>query len=103
MIKERKALTMYEAEEILEDLKETDKARETKTFIKKFSNLKNDKAAKLKKTLESLEMIKLKESDIIKIVELLPETAVELNKIVTEASLDEDETSKILGAIKNDK
>jgi DNA-directed RNA polymerase subunit F len=47
--------------------------------------------------------MKLKNSDIIKIVEILPENAIELNKIVVEASLDEDEIKKILDIIKDNK
>jgi len=103
MIKERKPLTMYEAEAVLDSLKETDKSREAKSFIKKFSTMKSDRAEKVKKAIEEFEMLKLREADIIKIVEIAPESAVELNKIVAEASLDEGEINKILDAIKNTK
>lgn len=101
MIKDRKMLTMYEADEILENLKETDKSREVRAYIKKFSNTDAKKAKKIKEALETLDLMKLKNSDIIKIVEILPENAIELNKIVIEANLDEDEIKKILEAIKN--
>ena len=103
MIKDRKILTMYEADEILADLKETDKSREIRTFIKKFSNTDAKTAEKIKKELEALNLIKLKNSDIVKIVEILPENAIELNKIIIEASLDENEINKILDTIKTNK
>jgi DNA-directed RNA polymerase subunit F len=103
MIKDRKILNMYEADEILDGLKETDKSRELRAFIKKFSNTDAKTAKKIKEGLESLNLIKLKNSDIVKIIEILPENAIELNKIITEASLDENEINKILDTIKSNK
>jgi len=103
MIKERKALTMTEASEILGSLKETENTKEAKSFIKKFNKIKPENAKKLKEELQGLDLIKLKDSDIVKIVDILPEDATELNKIVTEVSLDADETNKILETVKNNK
>jgi len=101
MIKDRKVLGFHEVKEMLNNLKETDKTKELKAYIKKFQVLDSKKAEKLKEELKKMEIIKLKEADIIKIVDLCPENAVELNKVFTETSLDADETNKILGAIKN--
>ena len=101
MIKERTPLTMNEAKEILESLKENDRNKDMKAFIKKFSKLDEKSAKKLKVELESLNLIKLRQTDIVKIVDVCPENAVELNKIFTETSLDADETNKILNAVKN--
>jgi DNA-directed RNA polymerase subunit F len=103
MIKDKKPLTMYEALEIAEELKETDRVKETVDFIKKFSNTDSKKANKIKEAIEALDIIKLRPIDIIKIVDILPESASELNKIFSETSLDADETSKILDVIKNNK
>ncbi len=103
MIKERMPLTMNEAREVLEDLKETDRNKDIKAFIKKFAKLDDKQAKKLKQELESLEIIKLRQADIIKIIDIVPENATELNKIFTETSLDTDETTKILDTIKNNK
>jgi len=103
MIKEKTALAMYEAKEILEKIEETDRTKEVKNFIKKFSVIDEKKSKKLKEDLKKLDIIKLREQDILKIVDIAPENATELNKIVIEASLDADETNKILEAIKNNK
>jgi len=100
MIKEKKPLAMYEVQEILEKITETDKIKDIQGFIKKFSNLDVEKSKKLKEALEKLDIIKLREIEILKIVDIAPENAAELNKIVTETSLDSEETSKILDAIK---
>ncbi len=101
MIKERTPLTMNGAKEILADLKENDKNKDIQAFIKKFSKLDEKSSKKLKIELETLNILKLRSTDIVKIVDICPENAVELNKIFTEISLDADETSKILDAIKN--
>ena len=103
MIKEKKSLAMYEVQEILEKTTETDKTKDIQNFIKKFSNLDAEKSKKLKEAIEKLEIIKLRENEILKIVDIVPENAAELNKIVIEASLDSEETSKILDAIKKNK
>ena len=103
MIKERKALSMGEAKGILGDLEETEKIKATLTLIKKFSKLDAKKAKALREELEGLDLLKMKQADIVKIIDLLPENASELNKIFTEVTLDGDETNKILEAIKKHK
>jgi len=103
MIKEKTPLAMYEVKELLETLKETDLNKDMKAFIKKFENLNTEKSKKLKEAIEKLDMMKLRRSDVAKIVDIVPEDATELNKIFVDTSLDADETNKILEAIKNNK
>lgn len=103
MINERKPLNMCEVSEILKEVNETDKTKEIKSFIKKFNNTAIEKGKKLKKELENLGLIKIKNADIAKLIDLLPEEAVELNKILTDVTLDADETNKILETIKQNK
>jgi len=100
MIKDRIPVTMYEVQELVSNIKETDKIKEILGYIKKFSNTDVKKGLKIKEELTKLDIIKLKESDIIKISDIAPENATELNKIATEANLDSDETNKILETIK---
>lgn len=69
-------------------------------FIKKFTKFKPDKANEFKKKLEELDIIKINEKQICKVVDFLPETSEELNKITSDIGLDEDETKKILETIK---
>ena len=103
MINDKKPLTMAEASQILGSLEENEKSKEAKSFIKKFSKMDGKKAKQLEEELTSLDLIKLKDKDIVKIVDLLPEDAQELNKIFTEVSLDADETNKILETVKKNK
>ena len=100
MIKNMQPLDMSESKKILESLEETDKIKQVDAFIKKFSKIKSDKSKKLKEELKNLELLKLKEEDIVKIIDLMPEDVLDLNKIFVDVALNEDETNKILEAIK---
>ena len=95
-------LNMQETKKILGSIKDDSSERKKKTevFIKKFSKIKPEKAEELKKELIGLGLLKVKEEDIAKIIDLLPEDALDLNKIFVDVALDEDETKKILETIK---
>ena len=69
-------------------------------FVKKFVILKPEKAKELKKKIQDLDLLKVKEEHITKIIDLMPETSEDLSKIFSDVSLDEDETKKLLEAIK---
>jgi len=89
-------LSLAEVKELVKDSENAD----IKGFIKKFEKGDLKKSDEIKNELESLDLVKLKKMDIVKIIDLLPEDSSDLNKIVTETSLDENETEKILGVIK---
>ena len=98
MIKNSEPLSMPE---VLEHIKKGGEGEtEIVTFIKKFNKLKIKEARELKKEMETLGVIKIRSEYIVKIIDLLPESAEELNKIFVDVSLDGDETKKILDAIK---
>jgi len=69
-------------------------------FIKKFSRLDIKKAKAVEEKINALELMKVKPEHIIKIIDICPENAEDLNKIFTDVSLDENESNKILEAIK---
>lgn len=77
-----------------------EKNGETLSFIKKFTNLKLEKAKELRKKLESLDLIKLNREHISKLIEVLPEDREGLNKVVSDVNLDENETNNVLQTIK---
>jgi DNA-directed RNA polymerase subunit F len=94
MIKNITPLSMIEA---LEYMKGDDEGKEEiKKFIKKFTNLKPEKAKEMRKKLESLDLMKMKPEHIAKILDLIPKDPENLNKIFNDVSLNEDETKKIL-------
>ena len=100
MIKKMQPLDMFEAKKILGSLEETEKIKQVDVFIKKFLKIKTEKANKLKEELKNLELLKLKEEDIVKIIDLMPEDVLDLNKIFVDVALNEDETNKILETVK---
>lgn len=95
MIKETKPLSISEALEMFED-SEDEKKKEVAGFFKNFVSIKPEEAKKLRSELEEAGILKLKQESIAKIIDLLPETELELNKILVNESLDENETNKIL-------
>jgi len=97
MIKNNEPLSMAE---VIEYAKKDGSETDIVGFIKKFVKLKVKDARELKEEIEKLELMKVKPEHIIKITDILPENSEELNKIFVDISLDEDETKKILEAIK---
>ena len=93
MIKESKPVSMAE---VISMVGNSDKAEEIKKFIKSFDVLDVKKANELKDELTALDLMKLKDEYIVKIVDFLPTSASELNKVIIEVSLDADEVNKIL-------
>jgi DNA-directed RNA polymerase subunit F len=98
MIKNSEPLSMSESIEYLKN--DGEKETDIVGFIKKFNKLKAKDAKELRQEIDKLEIIKIKPEYAVKIVDILPESPEELNKIFVDASLDEDETRKVLDAIK---
>ena len=90
--------SMAEAKEIVENSETENK--EVRDFLKKFVKLDKKETAEMRKELEDLEMIKMKNEQIAKIMDLLPESASDVNKIFVDVSLGEDEINKILEVVK---
>ncbi|MEK6913684.1 MAG: hypothetical protein AABW47_03365 [Nanoarchaeota archaeon] len=98
MIKNNESISMAEAMEYIKK----DEEAETGIvgFIKKFNKLKVKDAKELRQEIDALNIVKMKPDYVVKIIDVLPETSEELNKIFIDVSLDEDETKKILDTIK---
>ena len=97
MIRESTPLTLAEVSDLAGD---TDREKEIKKFIKNFSKIDVKKARAMREELMGLGLLKLKETHIVKIVDLLPKDASDLNKILDGISLDQDEVNKILEVVK---
>ena len=97
-VKEEKPLTISEVISLIGD---SPRGSEIKEFLKQFNSMPAEKALEIKKKLEDLNILKLRETDIVKIIDFMPEDATELNKIVSESNLNADEIAQVLDAIKN--
>ncbi len=96
-IKEETPITMAEVVALVGD---SEKGVAIKKFIKNFNKMSVEKAREMKKELETLNLIKLKNVHIVKIIDFMPMDASELNKVIVDVSLDEGEITSILEVIK---
>jgi len=64
--------------------------------MKRFGKLTRKKADELADEIRKLDNLKIKEEDIVKIVDFLPKDVEELNKIFKDISLDEKEANDVL-------
>ena len=103
MILDRTPINMNEVQEIIAEIDDSPKKEEMEIYLKKFMKAKPEQAKKIKEEVEALDSIKVKRDHIVKIVDLLPADASDLNKIFTDVSLNEEETNKILEIVKNSK
>lgn len=97
MIKNSESLSMAEASEYIND---NEKNTEIIAFTKKFSKMSTKDAKEIREKIKNLNLMKVQEEHISKIIDILPEDAQELNKIFVDVSLEEDETKKILDTVK---
>jgi len=93
MITGRKALSIAEAREFIDD-----ESVEIKSFIKKFVETKTETAETIREKLTALDLLKIKDEQIVKIIDFLPSTEEEVSKICS--GLNEDEIKKIIDVVK---
>jgi DNA-directed RNA polymerase subunit F len=98
MILDKKPLTLAEVTNLIGD---SEKAEGLKKFIKTFNKMKLEDAMKMKEELEALDLIQLKEDHIVSLVNFVPKDSVELNKVLSGVSLNQEEVDKILNVTKN--
>jgi DNA-directed RNA polymerase subunit F len=97
MILDLKPLNLAEVKELVKDLE--DKS-EILDYLKKFGKLSKDDAEKLSGELRALDNLKIKESHLVKVVDLLPTDNSSVNKIFNDVSLDEKEINEILEIVR---
>ncbi len=100
-------LTMAELKEKLEEIKKRDKelkprALKTHEYLQKFVSIKGKDAIKIKEDLLKLQIPRLKERHIIKIIDITPKDveALKLIFVGENITLKQDDLEKILNALK---
>ena len=96
MILEKKPLTLAEVKEIIKDIDNP----VMHDYLKTFAKLSEEKAKKLMHEISALNNHKMKEENIIKIVDFLPQDKEELAVVLNESSLNEEEGNAILEIVK---
>ncbi|MFH1823591.1 MAG: hypothetical protein ABH817_02660 [archaeon] len=100
MEKQNNPITLAETQELIKGI-ETDKAKAILAFIKKFVKITPAKAKEVREEIKKLDIIKLKDEQIVKIIDFMPTDPEDLRKIFagTETNLDQNETTKILEVV----
>lgn len=98
MIKATKSISMAEAAKYID--RNSDSGKEIASFVKNFTDLTPKEAEEFREKLENLDLMKLREHHISGIINTMPESNEELNKVVADTSLDENEANKILEIVK---
>jgi DNA-directed RNA polymerase subunit F len=93
MILNSKPLTLTEAKSYF---RAGEEKKPLEDYFKAFIKLSKEKSDKLSEEIRALNNLKLKEDIIVKIVDLIPKDAEDLNKIVLDVSLNEGEINAIL-------
>ena len=97
MILEKNPITFAE---VIWNIKDKEESKSISEYLKKFSKLSKEEALKIKSDISALNNPKLKEENIIKIIDFLPKSSEELNRILIEASLSEEESNAILEIVR---
>ena len=97
MIKKSRPLTYAEVISLAGD---NEKEEKIKGFLKQLTKVELKEAEELKEEIRKLDLIKLKEENIISIINFLPQDASDLNKVLQGVSLNQDEVEKILEVTK---
>lgn len=96
MIEKSESLSIPESMKYVEGEEQSD----IKGFLGKFAKISTEDATSLREEITKMDLMKVRQIHISKIIDLLPESKEELNKIFTDASLEENEIAQILDAIK---
>jgi len=96
MIKNQKALSLVESTEYAS----LNEKVNLKAYAKKFTKLDLKDAKEIRIKIERLGLVKLDEKSISKIIDILPDTAEDLHKVVFGINFDDDEIQKIINIIK---
>jgi DNA-directed RNA polymerase subunit F len=92
----KQLVTLAEVKEIVDKLEDSEKSEEMKSYLKKFTKLSKKDAAKLKEELSALDNVKVREENVIKLVDIVPKDAEEVSKIFSDTGVTEEETNAIL-------
>lgn len=106
-IHEERPVTMAEMKEHLENIEKRDKelnlrAKKTKEYLDQFVKIKFKKVEEVKKKIEGLNIGRLKEKHITKVIDLKPNDVGELRSIFSDENitLKQEDLEKIIEALK---
>lgn len=99
-------LTMVELRESLQELKKKQdlsfRGNKTLEYLQMFSKVSEKDVAAMKEKLKALELVRLKERHIVKIIDIMPENIESLKTLLANENitLKEEELNKLLACLK---
>ncbi|MAG38043.1 DNA-directed RNA polymerase subunit F [Candidatus Pacearchaeota archaeon] len=81
-------------------IKDVEEKKDLLLYLKKFTILSPQKAKALAEEIRALKNVKIKEEDIIAVLNFLPKDAEDVNKIFIDVSLSQEEINQILEIVK---
>ena len=97
MILAKKPLSLAEVKELR---KKTEEDKPIDIYLDKFCNATKEKAKKMTEQITALNNPKIRDEQIVKIIDIMPEDAEDLNKIFNEMGLTEEEANAVLSIVK---
>ena len=94
----KKPVTLAEVKALANNLEEN---KDLQDYMKAFTKLSKDKAEKLAEEIRGLNNVKIREENVVKIVDFLPQSQEDVGKIFNNVNLTEEETNAILAIVKN--
>lgn len=86
--------------EVFEQVKDEEGKEILVKYLKKFNKASKEEAKKIREGMVELNNPKVKEYHIAKVIDFLPDTSEEINKIFIDSNLNEEETNKIIEIVK---
>ena len=86
--------------EVAEYAKNTEEKKVFHDYLKAFVKLSKSDAIKCAEDIKALNNPKIKEDEVVKIVDLVPKDSEDLNKIFLDVTLTEEEANAVLEIIK---
>lgn len=97
MIIDKKPLSIAEVKEYVKDAEGKEALVK---YMKKFGKVSKEQHDKIKKAIASLNNPKIREENIIKIIDFLPEDHEDVNKLFPESNLNEEEVKALVEIVK---
>ena len=90
---EQKPIPIVKVKEYVKDFEDR---KNLEIYLKKFTKADKKNAEAIASDLQALNNLKIRERDITKVIDFLPQTQEEVNKIFTDVSLSEEEANAII-------
>ena len=98
MILNKKPLAISEVKEYVKD---SEGKEVLINYLKKFGKVSKSDIKKIEEKIQSIDNLKIKDKDIVKIIDFLPKDKEDVNKLFVENNLNDEEAKALLEIVKD--